>query len=78
MNHVRFMISPEPNVVQDRVRGSPKLRILWDGRSQSKIGRAPIAQLDRASDYESAGRPFKSGWARHKPRHEPCKVHDWS
>ena len=25
---------------------------------------APIAQLDRASDYESAGRPFESGWAR--------------
>ncbi len=28
---------------------------------------APIAQLDRASDYESAGRPFESGWARHVP-----------
>jgi hypothetical protein len=27
---------------------------------------APIAQMDRASDYESAGRPFESGWARHK------------
>ena len=26
---------------------------------------APIAQMDRASDYESAGRPFESGWARH-------------
>ena len=25
---------------------------------------APIAQLDRASDYESAGRGFKSSWAR--------------
>jgi len=24
MNHVRFMISPESNVVQDRVHGCPK------------------------------------------------------
>jgi hypothetical protein len=24
MNHVRFMISPELHVVQDRVHGSPK------------------------------------------------------
>ncbi len=28
------------------------------------IKRAPIAQMDRASDYESAGRGFKSSWAR--------------
>ena len=27
--------------------------------------RAPIAQMDRASDYESAGRVFESPWARH-------------
>jgi hypothetical protein len=26
--------------------------------------RAPVAQLDRASDFESAGRPFESGQAR--------------
>jgi hypothetical protein len=32
--------------------------------------KAPIAQLDRASDYESAGRVFESPWARH----ESCKV----
>jgi hypothetical protein len=25
---------------------------------------APIAQMDRASDYESAGRGFESSWAR--------------
>ena len=25
---------------------------------------APIAQLDRASDFESAGRRFESSWAR--------------
>ena len=29
-------------------------------------GRAPVAQLDRASDFESAGRPFESGRVRHK------------
>jgi hypothetical protein len=27
--------------------------------------RAPVAQLDRASDFESAGRPFESGRVRH-------------
>ena len=26
---------------------------------------APVAQLDRASDFESAGRPFEPGRARH-------------
>ena len=26
--------------------------------------KAPIAQLDRVTDYESAGCPFESGWAR--------------
>jgi hypothetical protein len=26
---------------------------------------APVAQLDRASDFESAGRPFESGRVRH-------------
>ena len=29
-----------------------------------RIFRAPVAQLDRASDFESAGRPFESGRAR--------------
>jgi hypothetical protein len=29
-----------------------------------QIGKAPVAQLDRASDFESAGRPFESGRAR--------------
>ncbi len=28
-------------------------------------GSAPVAQLDRASDFESAGRPFESGRVRH-------------
>ena len=28
--------------------------------------RAPVAQLDRASDFESAGRPFESGRAHQK------------
>ncbi len=27
--------------------------------------RAPLAQLDRATDYESVGRPFESGGAHH-------------
>ncbi len=27
---------------------------------------APIAQLDRASDYESEGQRFESSWARHQ------------
>ena len=27
---------------------------------------APIAQLDRASDYESEGRRFESCWAHHR------------
>ena len=27
---------------------------------------APVAQLDRASDFESAGRPFESGRVHHK------------
>ena len=26
---------------------------------------APIAQLDRAPDFESVGREFESPWARH-------------
>ena len=26
---------------------------------------APIAQLDRATDYESVGQRFESSWARH-------------
>ena len=29
---------------------------------------APVAQLDRASDFESAGRPFEPDRARHAPR----------
>ena len=30
-----------------------------------KSSDAPVAQLDRASDFESAGRPFESGRVRH-------------
>jgi hypothetical protein len=37
---------------------------------------APIAQLDRATDYESVGQRFESSWARH------CRIftvqHAWS
>lgn len=30
----------------------------------------PIAQLDRAFDYESRGREFESSWARHSPQYK--------
>jgi hypothetical protein len=33
---------------------------------ESHSARAPIAQLDRAIDYESIGREFESLWAHHK------------
>ena len=34
---------------------------------QPPNGAAPIAQLDRASDYESEGRRFESCWAHQPP-----------
>ncbi len=34
---------------------------------------APVAQLDRASDFESAGRPFESDRARHGNNIANCK-----
>jgi hypothetical protein len=37
------------------------LRLLPKRNSETE---APIAQMDRASDYESAGRVFESPWAR--------------
>ena len=40
------------------LRGIQNRRVAW------WIGRAPVAQLDRASDFESAGRPFEPGRAR--------------
>lgn len=33
----------------------------------------PIAQLDRASDYESEGRAFESLWVHHNIKRRPCK-----
>jgi excisionase family DNA binding protein len=44
-----------------------KLGLTKSQRSRMVRDKAPIAQMDRASDYESAGRPFESGWARHEP-----------
>ena len=35
------------------------------GERGSLPKKAPVAQLDRASDFESAGRPFESDRARH-------------
>jgi hypothetical protein len=52
LNHVRFRVRVIFCIPQSTF-DDPQLK------------NAPIAQLDRASDYESAGRPFESGWARH-------------
>ena len=38
-----------------------------EGSSPFTHPNAPVAQLDRASDFESAGRPFKPDRARHEP-----------
>jgi hypothetical protein len=51
-----------------------------EGSSPFTHPNAPVAQLDRASDFESAGRPFESDRARHEPRrvrgcHVPYVVH---
>ena len=51
-----------------------------EGSSPFTHPRAPVAQLDRASDFESAGRPFEPDRARHEPRRVrgsrvPCMVH---
>ena len=43
-----------------------------EGSSPFTHPNAPVAQLDRASDFESAGRPFEPDRARP----EPCKVRD--
>jgi hypothetical protein len=40
----------------------------------SPQGCAPLAQLDRASDYESEGREFESLRARHKIDNSPNSV----
>src|SRR5438045_4678288 len=37
---------------------------------------APVAQLDRASDYESEGRTFESFRARHFLHHEPPSLRE--
>ena len=38
-----------------------------EGSSPFTHPKAPVAQLDRASDFESAGRPFEPDRARHAP-----------
>jgi hypothetical protein len=38
-----------------------------EGSSPFTHPKAPVAQLDRASDFESAGRPFESDRARPAP-----------
>ena len=42
-------------------------------RSSTRATAAPLAQLDRASDFESAGRPFESGGARNA-HHPPARA----
>ena len=37
-----------------------------EGSSPFTHPKAPVAQLDRASDFESAGRPFEPDRARHE------------
>ena len=39
-----------------------------EGSSPFTHPNAPVAQLDRASDFESAGRPFEPDRARQAPR----------
>ena len=40
------------------------MRNVYEAVSVVLSGSAPVAQLDRASDFESAGRPFESGRVR--------------
>jgi hypothetical protein len=64
------------------------MRQLWALRPEMPAKNAPVAQLDRAPDYESGGQEFESLRARHsattpnKPmlgggyRRSPCNVSD--
>jgi hypothetical protein len=45
----------------------PKRRFQANDGTPGKAPDAPVAQLDRASDYESEGREFESLRARHFP-----------
>ena len=48
-------------------------RARWRFRvsNEAWVFRAPVAQLDRASDFESAGRPFESDRARFESQRAP-------
>jgi hypothetical protein len=54
---------PFPRGERGRMRGV-YFFILQSTFSDPQLNHAPIAQMDRASDYESAGRVFESPWAR--------------
>jgi hypothetical protein len=47
-----------------------------EGSSPFTHPNAPVAQLDRASDFESAGRPFEPDRARHKLINANCKINN--
>jgi hypothetical protein len=47
-----------------------------EGSSPFTHPNAPVAQLDRASDFESAGRPFEPDRARHAPRRDLARQVD--
>ena len=48
-----------------RIRGRARPRLQGARFRGYKDGSAPVAQLDRASDYGSEGREFESSLARH-------------
>jgi hypothetical protein len=47
-----------------------------EGSSPFTHPKAPVAQLDRASDFESAGRPFESDRARHELINANCEINN--
>ena len=46
-------------------RAPPRGRLTWPVASSIRVRKAPVAQLDRAPDYESGGQEFESLRARH-------------
>lgn len=57
----RFDLS---GVLNQTVATSKKITAVL--RNRQYLAKAPIAQLDRASDFESEGREFESLWARQR------------
>jgi hypothetical protein len=70
-----FILSFPQKSAQSQQLAAKNMMFLIKGREAKKFDNsrifniyyklsAPIAQLDRATDYESAGRGFESSWAR--------------